>query len=76
MPLYVDNLQKLNYPKELLEVFIYDDGDDKFIKDIEKFKKDIHPIQLKYFCDSKKQSIGYKRNYLIKNITLKNPKYL
>ena len=71
LPLYIDNLQKFNYPKELLELFIYDDGDDKFIKDIEKFKKDIHPIKLKYFCDSKKQSIGYKRNYLIKNATNK-----
>ena len=44
LPLYIDNLLKFKYPKDMLEVLIYDDGTESFIKDIEKFKKDIEPI--------------------------------
>ena len=71
LPLYIDNLLKFKYPKDMLEVLIYDDGTESFIKDIEKFKKDIDPIQLKYIKTNDKKSIGFKRNYLIKNATNK-----
>ena len=71
LPLYIDNLLKINYPHNLLEVVIDDDGKDKFIKDIELFKKTISPIKVKYINKSLKRSIGEKRNFLVKQATSK-----
>ena len=71
LPLYIDNLLKINYPHNLLEVVIDDDGKDKFIKDIELFKKTVSPIKVKYINKSLKRSIGEKRNFLVKQATSK-----
>ena len=71
LPLYIDNLIKLNYPHELIEVVIDDDGKDIFIKDLELFKKTVFPMKVKYIHKSLKRSIGEKRNFLVKQATSK-----
>ena len=71
LPLYIDNLIKLNYPHELIEVVIDDDGKDIFIKDLELFKKTVYPMKVKYIHKSLKRSIGEKRNFLVKQATSK-----
>ena len=48
LPLYIMNLQTIDYPKELLEVVIDDDGADAFIKDLDAFKNAITPIKVNY----------------------------
>lgn len=71
------NLQNIDYDKNLLDVIILDDGNEKFFKDnneLEEFKENIKPIKLNYIYDnSKHYTIGEKRNKLVK---LSNNKYL
>lgn len=66
LPLFIDNLISQSYNHNLLELVILDDGTENFIKDIEEFKKLIHPIKLKYILEKKRLPIGTKRNKLIK----------
>ena len=66
LPLYIMNLQTIDYPKELLEVVIDDDGADAFIKDLDAFKNAIAPIKVNYMRYKNRRSIGEKRNNLVK----------
>ena len=66
LPLYIDNLKKFNYTKSMLELVIDDDGDEPFISDIEKFKKEVHPISGNYLRSNIRKTIGEKRNNLVK----------
>jgi len=51
------------YPKEKLEIIIVDDGDEEI--------KDLLPNEsnIKYYKLDERKSIGYKRNYCVKNST-------
>lgn len=71
LPLYIDNLIKFNYPKNLIELVIDDDGKKPFIEDLENFKKQVLPIKVKYLRKTIKRTIGEKRNNLVKNATNK-----
>jgi glycosyltransferase involved in cell wall biosynthesis len=71
LPLFVMNLKTQTYPQEKLKLIIDDDGDSKFITDIEDFKKAVYPIKVKYITHKKKRSIGEKRNDLVKECDTK-----
>ena len=70
------NLTGFIYPdKSKLEFVICDDGTEPFFIDDEEknvFKKLISPIKLKYLYDSKRRSIGEKRNLLCKEASFKH----
>ena len=66
LELCIDNLKNQSYNKHLLEVVILDDGDEPFIKDLNKFKDDVKPIQVNYIKENIKRTIGFKRNKLVK----------
>lgn len=70
------NLTGFIYPdKSKLEFCIADDGTEPFFIDDEEknvFKKLISPIKLKYLYDSKRRSIGEKRNLLCKEASYKH----
>ena len=66
LPLFLMNLKSQSYPHNLLTIIIDDDGDDKFIKDIDEFKSLIHPMKLNYVTNKPKRTIGKKRNDLVK----------
>lgn len=70
LPLIKHNLLGFHYIKEKLEFVILDDSDTDPLfasdKEVEKFRKDIYPIELKYVKDNVKKSIGEKRNKLCK----------
>lgn len=67
LPLYIDNLINLEYPHELLEIVIDDDGKEPFIKNLDEFKKTVFPMKVNYIRKQFKRTIGEKRNNLIKN---------
>ena len=67
LPLFTFNILHMNYPKPLLELLIYDDGDDSFIKDVNEYQKHISPIKLKIHKTNCRKTIGEKRNWLCKN---------
>ena len=67
LPLYVYNIISQNYPKNKLEVCIYDDGTEPFCK-YEDLQKLLYPIKVKYHYNKVKKSIGEKRNYLVKKL--------
>tara|TARA_R100000654_G_scaffold24805_1_gene47981 strand:+ start:7556 stop:8329 length:774 start_codon:yes stop_codon:yes gene_type:complete len=72
LPLVINNIMRQNYPHELLEVVIDDDGTIPLILPelVEEIKKKIHPIKLNYMYDSKgRRTIGQKRNYLVSRAT-------
>ena len=71
LPLYIDNLVKLNYPHDMIEVVIDDDGKKPFIENLELFKKTLFPMKVKYLRKTIKRTIGDKRNNLVKNATNK-----
>lgn len=71
LPLYIDNLKKFNYTKSMLELIIDDDGEEPFISDLEKFKKEVEPISVIYLRSNIKKTIGEKRNNLVKKSTNK-----
>lgn len=66
LPLFTNNLQLTNYPKDKLELVIDDDGTEPFIVDMEQFKRDIHPIKVNYLRYPQRRTIGDKRNNLVK----------
>lgn len=70
LTLYAFNLKITDYPKEYLEVVIDDDGEQPFIPNVEEFEK-YTGIKCKYLRNTKKRSIGEKRNNLVKNATHK-----
>ena len=65
---YIHQLKKQTYPHQLIHVFIDDDGYDPFIKDIDKVKQQLHPMQLTYIQSSNKRNVGQKRNSLVKRV--------
>ena len=67
--LFQRNIISQNYPHNLLTLIIDDDGTEPLIQDceMESFRESIKPIKLKYLKNSKKRSIGEKRDNLIKN---------
>jgi glycosyltransferase involved in cell wall biosynthesis len=72
IPLIIRNILCLDYPREKLEFFILDDSDEdkKIISNPQEhktFSDLISPIKLNYVYQSKKQTIGWKRNYICKN---------
>jgi len=73
LPLITYNIKNQLYDHSKLEWFIYDDGPNPFFSDetLKSTRDHLYPIKIKYFYDKKKQSIGYKRNYLVKNATHK-----
>lgn len=64
--LCIMNILRQDYPKELLEVIILDDGETPFIENEEYMKKVLFPIKLNYIKQKQKMTIGEKRNKLIK----------
>jgi len=69
LPLFLMNLISQDYPHNLLNVIILDDGEDWFIKDedeLQKVKEHIYPISLTYVTDKHRKTIGKKRDTLIK----------
>jgi len=68
--LIISNLLKLDYPLDLIEYIIDDDGqDEKFInseEEFKEFKEAIYPIHFIYKHYNKKRTIGEKRNNLVK----------
>jgi len=68
LPLYLHNLKNLDYPKNKIEVCIYDDGTEAFIDNVAEFRKQIYPMKLIYHRNKIKKTIGEKRNYLVKNL--------
>jgi len=70
---YLANIKCQDYPHELLEVVIDDDGQDKFIPDdkLEYVKNELKPIKLNYMYFKNKREIGIKRNNLVKSSTSK-----
>ena len=66
----INNLLTTNYPKELLEWVILDDGTERFIPDegvLNNIKKIVAPIRVKYvYCDDNRfTTLGSKRNALV-----------
>ena len=70
IPLIRHNLLGFQYDRKKLEFVILDDSDTdplfKSDKEVEEFRKEIYPIELKYVRDNVKKSIGEKRNKLCK----------
>ena len=64
--LCIMNILRQDYPKELLEVIILDDGETPFIENEEYMKKVLFPIKLNYIKQKQRLTIGEKRNKLIK----------
>tara|TARA_R110000765_G_scaffold18095_7_gene48797 strand:+ start:1597 stop:2310 length:714 start_codon:yes stop_codon:yes gene_type:complete len=67
--LIINNINNFNYDKTKLEYIILDDGKDKFIKnniELNNFKKQIHPVKFKYIYHNIQETIGKKRNKLVK----------
>jgi len=70
---YIANIKCQDYPHNLLEVVIDDDGQDKFIADdkLTNVINTLEPIKLKYLYYKNKREIGIKRNNLVKNASSK-----
>ena len=66
LPLFIMNLKSQTYPHDKLTIIIDDDGDEKFIKDIDEFKSLVNPMKVIYIDNKPKRTIGKKRNDLIK----------
>jgi cellulose synthase/poly-beta-1,6-N-acetylglucosamine synthase-like glycosyltransferase len=54
LPLYVYNIVNQNYPKNKLEVCIYDDGTEPFCN-VEDLRRLIYPIKLTYHYNKVKK---------------------
>ena len=68
--LIINNINNFDYDKTKLEYIILDDGSDKFIKnniELNDFKKRIYPVEFKYIYHNQKETIGKKRNKLVKS---------
>ena len=69
LPLLVMNLRSQLYPQNLLTIIIDDDTEnagERFITDLNEFKKDVSPIKVNYITGKHRRSIGKKRHDLIK----------
>ena len=64
---YINNIKKQQYPHNLLDVIIDDDGDEPFISNLDEVRNFLFPIKLTYLRYNQKRSIGIKRNNLVKN---------
>jgi len=64
--LCIMNILRQDYPHELLEVIILDDGETPFIENEEYMKNVLFPIKLNYIKQRQRTTIGEKRNKLIK----------
>lgn len=71
LPLFIMGLKCQSYPHDKITLIIDDDGDDKFIKNIEAVEEHLHPIKVKYITNKQRRSIGQKRNDLIKQCETK-----
>lgn len=75
LPLMIHNINSFDYDKNKIEWVICDDHPDNplFTGDmLEKTKKEIYPVKLKYIYRPQKHlGIGEKRNLLVKNSTNK-----
>ena len=58
IPELIKMVKKQSYPQERMEWLIYDDGTDKIADLVETINN------VRYFYDTKKKTIGYKRNFL------------
>lgn len=65
LPFVLRNIMIQDYPKELLEVVIDDDGEEDFFEDLEAFKKVVAPIKVQYLRYNFKRTIGKKRNNMV-----------
>ena len=70
---FIANIKCQDYPHNLLEVVIDDDGTQRFIPDdmIESIRHTLKPIKLNYMYYKNKREIGVKRNNLVKKATSK-----
>ena len=66
LPLFIMNIKSQKYPHDKLKLIIDDDGTDKFIKDIDEFRRALHPIPVQYITNNPRRTIGKKRDDLIK----------
>ena len=64
--LCIMNILRQDYPKELLEVIILDDGNVPFLENEEYIKEVLFPIKLTYIKQKQRLTIGEKRHKLIK----------
>lgn len=71
LPLFLMNLKSQTYPHDKLTIIIDDDGDEKFIKDIDEFKSLVSPMKVKYVNNRQRRTIGKKRNDLVKDCETK-----
>jgi glycosyltransferase involved in cell wall biosynthesis len=63
LPLFLMNLISQDYPHNLLNVIILDDGEERFIKDedeLQRVKEHISPISLTYVTDKKEKLLVKK----------------
>ena len=71
LPLMIHNIISFDYDKKLIEWVIYDDNKDNplfTVDTLEKTKKEIFPVILKYIYRPQRHlGIGEKRNLLVKN---------
>lgn len=71
LPLFLMNIKAQKYPHNKLKLIIDDDGDDKFIKNIDEVRRILHPIEVQYIKDKPRRTIGKKRNDLVKECKTK-----
>ena len=67
--LIFSNLMKLHYDKSKLELVILDDGKERMFKDKDEFnffRSMLYPMNIQYKYSLKKETIGKKRNMLVK----------
>ena len=68
LPFILRNLMIQDYPKELLEVVIDDDGEEELFgntEELEAFKNIVKPIKVQYLKYNFKRTIGKKRNNMV-----------
>ena len=74
LPLIIKNLKTQDYPHNLLNIIIDDDGDDKLITsdaELKLIKEHLAPIKLTYINDKLWRTIGKKRNEMVKSANTK-----
>ena len=71
LPLFLMNIKAQKYPHNKLKLIIDDDGEDKFIKNIDEVRKILHPIEVQYITNKPRRTIGQKRNDLMKECKTK-----
>jgi glycosyltransferase involved in cell wall biosynthesis len=72
LPLIFQNLRQMDYPKDLIELCISDDGAESLFPDDFRFTEKLLPMKVKYErITNRHLSIGEKRNRLVKMATNK-----